>query len=1096
VVVRVVQSGCVAGAVIFWLADGRNGCCYSARGREWSFFFLFPWFLFFTCRSHPDWWSAELNGKTGLIPAKYVQVLEAPAPAPVVAAQPTAAAVPGLDLGGATGGEGGGAGGGDLGRGVALYDCNPPRADVLGFKKGEIIILISQSSEDWYVGEVDGRQGLVAKNYIRQLPNELVRQDKSPRTMSVTTAGPTTAPKATPARPTSAAPGSVATPPAQLARQPSSAEKMVAPISPRPASGGGGAALLKNSGTTAAKVAVAPRPVVAPNPVAPAGAQAGPAKVAAPFGAGRPHVAIADYVGARENVLSFAKGDVIMIIDQSRQDWWRGVLRGRTGAVPASYVRAADGAVAPAAAATGAATAVAHGNATPASQLEEDSGDRRGRRSTIVAAPDVAAKMRAAVEQQKKSKYGTALYPFQQQKPGVLVFRKGDVMMILDDSRNDWWKAELNGKVGMVPAKYVEIMKENVAAAAAAPVAAPVGAVAPGHAPTAPVATPVKVAAAGGGAPVAAAAAAPVQKLVAMQYFKSPRPDILGLEPGMEMSLLGKPSPDWWKVELRGKVGLVPAKLVQPLVRPSDAAPTGNTAAHAVDQSATIRTQKAQQMAAAAAVAQGRAAAPAIVMPVVAAASPLVFSPAVGDTVEALIGSAWQRVLVVGSQEDGYVVSASEGSPQMFVQKVRKAYATAAPQTLAPPEETDFRGNLKKSPRVDAAVVPAASVNPSPAAAPKAVPTAVVAPKKVGVSAVKTGDAVAHQQATAAPPPIALSPRKPSIEAMNVAPPSPRKLPPPQQVVPQPIPVVAPVAVAVQPPLVVHQPPSNLTGSVDEFEEARQDAKRRAEGSTTGSLQSPGFMSSQTLDLGVLTGVTMADLDRALAVAGVTSPEEAGDAAEQLQNVNGNVGAFRVGQGVEALFSGNDDWYAATVIEVKKSVASGEFKYVVRYDEYGNEKLLPATSLRSVEAPPEVADIKTPSGMRYEVGAMIEAQYAEDQEWYVAQVNAHTPEGNYFVTFVEYGNYQECAPSSIRDLTVPVEEVLPLLNPNPGGFNLRFKVNDPILARYAEDGLFYSAVVRGITPMGTYWIVFTEYGNEQECAEGDVSPPQDSASSQ
>ncbi len=25
-------------------------------------------------KSHPDWWSAELNGKTGLIPAKYVQV--------------------------------------------------------------------------------------------------------------------------------------------------------------------------------------------------------------------------------------------------------------------------------------------------------------------------------------------------------------------------------------------------------------------------------------------------------------------------------------------------------------------------------------------------------------------------------------------------------------------------------------------------------------------------------------------------------------------------------------------------------------------------------------------------------------------------------------------------------------------------------------------------------------------------------------------------------------------------------------------------------------------------------------------------------------
>jgi hypothetical protein len=55
---------------------------------------------------------------------------------------------------------------------------------------------------------------------------------------------------------------------------------------------------------------------------------------------------------------------------------------------------------------------------------------------------------------------------------------------------------------------------------------------------------------------------------------------------------------------------------------------------------------------------------------------------------------------------------------------------------------------------------------------------------------------------------------------------------------------------------------------------------------------------------------------------------------------------------------------------------------------------------------------------------------------------------------------------------------------------LRFKVGDGILARYAEDGLFYEAQVKGITPMGTYWVVFTEYGNEQEAAEADVAPPQ------
>jgi len=109
-----------------------------------------------------------------------------------------------------------------------------------------------------------------------------------------------------------------------------------------------------------------------------------------------------------------------------------------------------------------------------------------------------------------------------------------------------------------------------------------------------------------------------------------------------------------------------------------------------VDTSATLRTQKAQQMAVASAAAMGRA--PGVVAQVrtkkkekkgskfsfaflyffflISQIGPNhqlgVFVPAVGDTVEALIGANWQRVMVVGTQDDGYLVSASEGSPQMY----------------------------------------------------------------------------------------------------------------------------------------------------------------------------------------------------------------------------------------------------------------------------------------------------------------------------------------------------------------------------------------------------------------------------------------------
>lgn len=164
-----------------------------------------------------------------------------------------------------------------------------------------------------------------------------------------------------------------------------------------------------------------------------------------------------------------------------------------------------------------------------------------------MAAPDVAAKMRAAAEQQKKSKLGTALYAFQQQKPGVLMFKKGDVLNILDDSRIDWWKAELNGQVGMVPAKYVQLHGAAAPgtaapAAAAAVVAAPVTAT-PVAAPQAH--NPV-VAAQPAHAPAPVAVAAPVKVLFLFCFvsFLLCKIRVL-LLPSLRPLLL--PFKDWWR---------------------------------------------------------------------------------------------------------------------------------------------------------------------------------------------------------------------------------------------------------------------------------------------------------------------------------------------------------------------------------------------------------------------------------------------------------------------------------------------------------------------------------------------------------------------
>jgi hypothetical protein len=49
------------------------------------------------------------------------------------------------------------------------------------------------------------------------------------------------------------------------------------------------------------------------------------------------------------------------------------------------------------------------------------------------------------------------MYPFAGQSPQELSFQPGDVMAIHSRS-GDWWEAELNGRRGLIPANYVQLL--------------------------------------------------------------------------------------------------------------------------------------------------------------------------------------------------------------------------------------------------------------------------------------------------------------------------------------------------------------------------------------------------------------------------------------------------------------------------------------------------------------------------------------------------------------------------------------------------------------------------------------------------------------
>ena len=48
-----------------------------------------------------------------------------------------------------------------------------------------------------------------------------------------------------------------------------------------------------------------------------------------------------------------------------------------------------------------------------------------------------------------------AMYDYQAQNPDELSFKEGDVLYVID-MHSDWWRANTNGKTGLIPSNYGE----------------------------------------------------------------------------------------------------------------------------------------------------------------------------------------------------------------------------------------------------------------------------------------------------------------------------------------------------------------------------------------------------------------------------------------------------------------------------------------------------------------------------------------------------------------------------------------------------------------------------------------------------------------
>ncbi|KFM10231.1 SH3 domain-containing protein 19 [Aptenodytes forsteri] len=121
--------------------------------------------------------------------------------------------------------------------------------------------------------------------------------------------------------------------------------------------------------------------------------------------------ALHDFTAETKDDLSFKKGDYIQILEQVDSEWYRGRLNEKEGIFPAVFVRTCSARV----------------------ELSQSLGGKKGK--------------------------AKALYDFHGENEDELSFKAGDTITELESVDEDWMSGEIQGKSGIFPKNFVQILK-------------------------------------------------------------------------------------------------------------------------------------------------------------------------------------------------------------------------------------------------------------------------------------------------------------------------------------------------------------------------------------------------------------------------------------------------------------------------------------------------------------------------------------------------------------------------------------------------------------------------------------------------------------
>eukprot|EP01087_Luapelamoeba_hula_P004943 TRINITY_DN1495_c1_g2_i1.p1 TRINITY_DN1495_c1_g2~~TRINITY_DN1495_c1_g2_i1.p1 ORF type:complete len:710 (+),score=124.74 TRINITY_DN1495_c1_g2_i1:64-2193(+) len=144
-----------------------------------------------------------------------------------------------------------------------------------------------------------------------------------------------------------------------------------------------------------------------------------------------------DFEAAGEGELDLKAGDVVTVREKTSDEWWTGECNGRIGLFPVTYV------------------------------VE--------RAQPVAPPPVAAAPPQAAAVSEPAAKTARALYAFDAASDVELALKQDDIVTLLEcDPGAEWWRGTLpDGRDGMFPSSYVQLIEQPAPKPVAAPVQQP-----------------------------------------------------------------------------------------------------------------------------------------------------------------------------------------------------------------------------------------------------------------------------------------------------------------------------------------------------------------------------------------------------------------------------------------------------------------------------------------------------------------------------------------------------------------------------------------------------------------------------------------------